>query len=212
VLSVWIVALAFLAAFALAFGGRFVDSFEIPGAESQDAVNLLEDRFPEQAGDSAILAFEADEGVRDPEVRDRVKEAVSRARDLPEVTEVASPFVVPGAISEDGKIAYATVQYGEQGPEENQKSVDKLLDLSDEADGGGLRVEAGGQVISSSEVSPPGKSEIIGIAAATVILLLAFGSVVAMGLPIVTALVGLGSEIGRATGGERVYIRGAADS
>jgi RND superfamily putative drug exporter len=193
VLSVWVVALAFLAAFALAFGGRFVDSFEIPGAESEDAVNLLEDRFPEQAGDSAILAFEADEGVRDPEVRDRVKEAVSRARDLPEVTEVASPFVVPGAISEDGKIAYATVQYGEQGPEVNQKSVDKLLNLAEEADGGGLRVEAGGQVISSSEVSPPGESEIIGIAAATVILLLAFGSVVAMGLPIVTALVGLGS-------------------
>jgi RND superfamily putative drug exporter len=193
VLAAWAVAIATLAAFSVAFGGRFVDSFEIPGSESQDAVELLEDHFPDQAGDSATLAFKNNEGVRDPEVRDRMEDVVSRARDLPEVTEVASPYVVPGAISEDRKIAYATVQYGKPGPEVSQKSVDKLLDLADEADGGGLRVEAGGQVVSSSEVSPPGESEIIGIAAAVVILLVAFGSVVAMGLPIVTALVGLGS-------------------
>ena len=193
VLLAWVVVVSVLAVLALAFGGRFADSFEIPGAESQDTVDLLQDRFPDQAGDSATLVFKSEEGVRDPAAKGRIQDAVAEARDLPGVTEVTGPFELPGAISEDGDIAYATVQYGKPGPEVEPKSVDELLDLAHDTDGNGLQVEAGGQVVSSSEISPPGESEVVGVAAAVVILLLAFGSVVAMGLPIATALVSLGS-------------------
>ena len=185
--------LAALVISSSAFGGQFADAFKLPGAESQKALDLLKDRFPSQAGDSATLVFKSKSGIKSKEASARVKSIVSRAGKLPGVTGVVSPFQVPGAISENGKIAYATVQYSKPAPEIPAGSVDKLKNLVDNSDGNGLRVEVGGQVISSTEVTPPGRSEVVGLTAAVVILLVAFGSVVAMGLPVVTALVGLGS-------------------
>ena len=171
--------------------GTFVDSFKIPGAESQKAVDLLSERFPSQAGDSARIVVKADAGVNDPAVKARIDQLVADASQLPEVAGVTSPYDNPGAISENGQLAYIQVQYDKVANEIDKASVDQLLALVDDASGDGLRVEVGGQVVSAQEQAFGGKSEIIGIIAAMLILLIAFGSVVAMGVPIVTALLGL---------------------
>ena len=193
VIVCWGVILAALVFSSSFFGGQFADAFKLPGAESQKALDLLKDRFPSQAGDSATIVFKSESGIKSPEASGRVKDVVSKAGKLPGVTGIVSPFQVPGAISKSGKIAYATVQYGKAAPEIPAGNVDKLKSLVDGSNKNGLRVEVGGQVISSTEVTPPGRSEVVGLAAAVIILLIAFGSVVAMGLPVVTALVGLGS-------------------
>src|SRR5581483_9533227 len=96
------------------------------------------------------------------------------------------------AVSQDGRIAYATVQYAKRANELDKNDIKQLTALADRSGGAGLTVEAGGQVVQATEGAPPGASEGIGVIAAVFILLIAFGSVVAMGLPLVTAILGLG--------------------
>jgi len=141
----WTLGLAVLGVLALLFGGRLSDSFETPNSESQKASRLLEERFPSRAGDTARIIFEADDGIRDPRARRRIGEVLSEAESLPEVAGVTSPFARPGMISEDGRIAYATIYYDKKAEELDAKSVDDLTDLADKANGGRLRVEVGGR-------------------------------------------------------------------
>ncbi|MEA2527628.1 MAG: putative drug exporter of the superfamily [Thermomicrobiales bacterium] len=191
VLGAWIVALALLGGLVATAGGEFVDSFTIPGVESQKAVDLLTERFPSQAGDSATIVVRADAGVEDPVVRPRIDALLAEAATLPGVIAVVSPFDSPGAISADGTYAYATVQYEKAANEIPIEEIERLTGLVDRSAAEGLQVEVGGQIVAATEQEPPGSSELIGIAMAMVILLVMFGSVVAMGLPIVTALIGL---------------------
>jgi len=172
-------------------GGEFVDSFSIPGTESQEVMDLLEERFPRQAGGSATVVIYAPDGLDTPATRERVEALVADLSVLPQVTEVADPYDRKGAISDDRTIARISTQYARQGFELDSHSLDALVDLRVEADAVGFQVELGGPVASAIEQEPPGTSEIIGVIAAAIILLIAFGSVVAMGLPIMTALMGL---------------------
>jgi len=196
VIVCWAVVLSVFGVLSQVYGGHFVDSFKLPGAESQKALDLLRSRFPSQAGDSATLVFKARRGeIASPGVERKIQKILRRAEKLPEVTGVSSPYRMPGAISKDGRIAYAVVQYDKLAPAVDPESVKKLEDLADNSNTKTLRVEVGGQVISATETTPPGRSEAIGLAAAVAILLVAFGSVVAMGLPIATALAGLGTGL-----------------
>src|SRR3990170_2294570 len=183
---------AFGALFVL-FGGRFGESFNLPGTQSQRLIDLLEERFPESAGDSATVALRAPAGLEEPQARGRVEALLKELAALPDVVSVSSPYEQQGAISQDGTIARVTVQYDKQAFDLPDATSDALLDLVDERSSPDLQVEAGGQVVRSAEQEPPGGAELIGLAAAIVILLIAFGSVVAAGLPIVTALMALTS-------------------
>jgi RND superfamily putative drug exporter len=191
----WVAVVVLVGVLAGTLGSGFVDSFSIPGAEAQKATDLLRARFASQAGDSATIVFQDPAGVNDPQVRQRIETALTSAAALPDVSGVVSPYQRPGAISSDGTIAYADVQYAQQANDVPTSSVDALTSLVDSTAGNGLRVEVGGQIIAATEGAPPGSSELIGVAAAIVILLIAFGSVIAMGLPIATALVGLGTGV-----------------
>jgi RND superfamily putative drug exporter len=172
-------------------GGDFVDSFTIPGAESQKAVDLLEEKFPSQAGDSARAVFFAEAGVNDPAIKARIDQFVAEAATLPEVVGVVSPFDNPGAISADGRYAYAVVQYDLPSSEVEIDNAKEFVKLVDNSGGDGLTIEAGGAIVSNTEVAFGGLSEIIGVIAAMIILIIAFGSLVAMGVPVITALIGL---------------------
>jgi putative drug exporter of the RND superfamily len=193
VLAAWLAALALIIGFGVRFGGSFDSSFSIPGTESQAAFDLLTERFPQRAGDSATLVFQADGGVTAPDARPQIESVLAQAAALPGVVEVQSPFGPGGErqIAPDGRIAYAVLQYGEQSNAIPAGHVERLLDLVDESSTPAVTVEAGGQVVQFNEQEPPGTSELIGVVAAVFILLIAFGSVVAMGLPITTAIVGL---------------------
>jgi RND superfamily putative drug exporter len=192
VVTGWLSALVILLILMVTMGGTLVDKFSVPGTESQKALDTLVERFPELSGDNAQIVFKSDTGVNDPGVKSRIDEFVTKAATLPDVVGVASPYDL-GTISQDGTIAYATVQYSKAASELDTASVDALLDLVNETRGNDLQVEAGGQVV--TELPETGASEIVGVAAAVLILLVMFGSVIAMGLPIITAIFGVGLAV-----------------
>ena len=194
-LLVWIVALVGFNVLQATVGGDYSTDFSLPGADSQKAFDLLEERFPEVAGETAQIVFKADEGVDDPGVKKAMEVLFADLTRVDRVVGVDSPYTEQGAgqISPDRTIAYATIRFkavvGEQVPIEIGKEIQELT-ADTKVDG--LTVEAGGGVIQFSEFEEPGGAEGIGVLLAIVILLVAFGSVLAMGLPIGTALFGIG--------------------
>lgn len=176
-------------------GGQYKESFNLPGTESQRLIDLLEERFPETAGDPAFVVVRAPAGLNDPQVRSRMESLQTDLSQLPDVIGVDSPYEQPGAISSDGSIAVITVQYPTQSHELTPSSIDALVDLRKERSEPQFQVEVGGPVGAEADHGFSSTSEIIGITAAIIVLLVAFGSVVAMGLPIVTALLALGSGL-----------------
>ncbi|MCH8950327.1 MAG: MMPL family transporter [Chloroflexi bacterium] len=164
----------------------------MPGTESQRLIDLLDERFPATAGDTATIVVRAPAGADDPEVRMEIESLVVAVNALPDVLGAMSPYERPGAISADGTIARITVQYEKRTEDMEESSMKALLDLRSERSTATLQVEAGGSVARAGERGMgPGRTELIGIAAAVVILMIAFGSVVAMGLPILVALLAL---------------------
>lgn len=184
----FLISLAILWSFV---GEPFSDSFSIPGSESQALVDLLDERFPDEAGDSATVVLQAEAGLDDPAVVQRVESLLVGLAGLPDVTAVTSPYGPPGAISEDGTIARIEVQYNDQQDNVPDSSAKALLAFRVERSQPGFVVEVGGDIPRFAEREPPGTSEAIGGVAAVFILLIAFGSVVAMGLPLIAALFAL---------------------
>ncbi len=166
-------------------------SFTLPGTESQALSDLLTERFPSAAGDTTEIVFRAPAGIANPDIREKIEALLEQAAELPQVLEVASPYEEPGRISPDGTIARATAQYDSGANEVEDANIDALFDWRDRVSTDDLQVELGGIVATAGEREPPGSSELVGLAAAVVILLIAFGSVTAAGLPIFTALLAL---------------------
>lgn len=191
VLGAALAVIAALIAVNTAVGGTFVDRFSIPGTESQAAVDLLEDRFPQQSGGAATIVVRAERGIDSPEVRAEIESLITEFAKLPHVLSVTSPYDTPGSISPSGNVARFSAQYDEQPFDLEVETFDALFDLRDESSRSDFQVELGGAVPSAGEVEPPGEAELIGLGMAVLVLLVAFGSVVAMGLPITTALLGL---------------------
>jgi RND superfamily putative drug exporter len=194
-LAIWIVALASAITLQGTVGGDYSTDFSLPGAESQKAFDLLENRFPGVAGDTADIVFKAEQGVSDPEVQSAMEGLFSDISEVRRVVGVDSPYSEPGAqqVSPDGTIAFATVHFSVV---ENQQVppeiANDIKDLAADVEVEGLAIEPGGSVIQFSEFEEPSGAEGIGVLFAIVILLITFGSVLAMGLPIGTALFGIG--------------------
>jgi RND superfamily putative drug exporter len=191
-----ILAIAMLGAVSSTAGGAFVNQFSVPNTQAQQAIDLLQSRFPQQAGDSSTVVIKAPAGIRAPAIEARVTRLLAELRALPDVEAVVSPLTTPGSISRDGTIAKFSVQYDKQATDLSKASMNALVNLRQSvSDPPAFQVEIGGQVMAQAEGQAGiGSEELYGILAAIVILLLAFGSVVAMGLPIVAALGGLGAS------------------
>jgi RND superfamily putative drug exporter len=199
VIAVWIAAAALIAGAAVTAGGTLVDEFSIPDSDAQRAVDLLEERFPARAGDSATVVFAVDEGRLDGGVAaDAVASALAAAASVPGVESVGTPFAGEGgSVSANGKIAYADVQFGETAMEVPTEDVERLeSDVGAAVEGSGVQAEFTGQVVAAQETPETGTSELLGLVAAMAILIVVFGSVVAMGLPILLALLSVGLGIG----------------
>jgi putative drug exporter of the RND superfamily len=194
----WIVALVGIGMIAGAAGSDFSEEFSLPSSDSKDALDLLENRFPAQAGDSVQIVYKAESGVESPTVKQQMEGVFSKVDTFPHVSEVASPYEKGGAaaVSDDGEIAYATAQFNVTTDKLNDDEVKEIMETAQGAGGDGLQVEVGGSPVEEVRgEEEESSSEMIGIFAAIVVLLLSFGSVVAMGLPIVTALFALGVGI-----------------
>jgi RND superfamily putative drug exporter len=204
----WIVALIGFGMLAGSAGSDFSEDFKLPASDSQEAFDLLETKFPAQSGDTATIVYKAESGVEAASVKRTMEGVFATVAKLPHVSEVASPYGGEGtaAISDDGKIAYATVQFDVLTNELEKDDLKKLLSTSRDASGDGLQIEVGGQPI--EEVRGEEETDIsgfVGLLAAIMILLLTFGSVVAMGLPVVTALFALGVGLSVVTLGTHVF-------
>jgi len=194
----WVAILVVMGFIAKSVGSHFSEEFSLPSSDSKDALDLLETRFPAQAGDTAQLVFTAEGGIEAPAVRKKMEGVFAEVEALPHVSEVSSPYAKggAGAISEDGKIAYATAQFNVTTDKLNDGEVKKIADAAKAANGNGLQVETGGQPVEEVRgEEEESSSEGIGVLAAIVVLLISFGSVVAMGLPLLTALFALGVGI-----------------
>ncbi len=123
---------------------------------------------------------------------------LARVGQLPHVAQVASPYAAAakGQVSRDGKTAFAIVNFDEKANQLPTSAVKKVITTAEAARATGLQVELGGQAIQQTEVTAPGSLTGIGVLAAVAVLLISFGSFLAMGLPVVTALFGLGTGVG----------------
>jgi putative drug exporter of the RND superfamily len=195
-LAFWIVALIGIITLGNVAGGDYSSDFSLPGAESQKAFDLLQHRFQSRSGGTADIVFYAPQGVNAPSVKQRVEGLFAKVGTLPHVDAVTDPYTAsangPTAISRDGKVAFAEVQFDVEAQDVPKPVVDRLENMGKATAGSGLQIEYGGQVIENAQFQPPGGAEAVGILAAIIILLLTFGSVLAMGLPIMTALFGIG--------------------
>jgi len=188
----WIGLLVALGAAFAFFAGEYKTEFKLPGSESQDAVDLLEERgVNERTGFYGQVVFRAEQGVGDAAVRERMERFFADIERSVDGIEVVSPYAPENAhqISDDGDIAYAELNFSDRKNEEYVDDADTIKDLRDEIDVTGLQVELGGFIFAEQ---PAFSSELVGLGAAVIILLIAFGSLLAMGLPIVTALFGIG--------------------
>jgi RND superfamily putative drug exporter len=195
-LVIWIIALVGAIFLANVAGGDYASDFRLPGAESQAAFDLLQNRFPSRSGGTADLVFKADQGVKDPAVQQQMEALFTRIDALPHVDGVSDPYKVPAGappqISRSGTIAFAEIQYDVQAQDVPKAQVTRLEDLGKATDGPGLQIDFGGEVIQNAQFEPPGGAEAVGLVAAIIILLITFGSLLAMGLPILSALFGIG--------------------
>jgi RND superfamily putative drug exporter len=196
-ISTWVMVAVIVVALAAGLDGQFSDNFRIPGTQSQEALDLLERDFPTRAGDNALVVFQSDDGIKSPAVERAISESVTGLEKIPNVTTVTDPYGPIGSafISKNGQIAVATVQFDTQAQNLPKDVFDQIQQATAPATRAGIKVAYGGEVIDYADQPPQGNADLIGLLAAVVILLFAFGSVVAMGLPILTALLGLGIGI-----------------
>jgi RND superfamily putative drug exporter len=196
-ICVWIVAAVAIVAVAGALDGQFSDNFRIPGAQSQEALDLLERDFPKAAGDNALVVFETPKGITNASVEPAISASVAALGKIPNVTSVTDPYGPAGAafISKSGDIAVVTVQFDTKAQDLQKDVFTQIEAATAPATQAGIDVQYGGAVVDYADQPPSGNADLIGLLAAVVILLFAFGSVVAMGLPILTALFGLGVGI-----------------
>ncbi|WP_053661787.1 MMPL family transporter [Streptomyces sp. MMG1121] len=175
-------------------------SFSIPGTEAQKAFDLLEQRFPGMSADGATarVVFKAPSGEKmtDTLNKQAVEKTVKALGTGSEVVSVADPYA-GHAVSKNGQIAYASVKYKVSGMELKDSSKDALKQAAQHARDAGLTVEIGGDALSATPET--GSSEVIGIAIAAVVLVITFGSLLAAGFPLLTAIVGVGIGVSTIT-------------
>ncbi|MFF7594530.1 MULTISPECIES: MMPL family transporter [Streptomyces] len=168
-------------------------SFSIPGTEAQKTFDLLDQRFPGSAADGATarVVFKAPSGEKmtDADVRATVEKTVKELGSGSEVGSVTDPYTSQ-AVSKDGTVAYATVKYEVPGMELEDSSRDALKKTAEDARDAGLTVELGGDALQTA--AEAGIGEVIGIAVAALVLVITLGSMVAAGLPLLTAIIGVG--------------------
>lgn len=191
---VWAAVLAAVGLGALKAPGAADEGFSMPGIESQKAFDLMEERFPGATADSASarVVFVAPDGekVTAADNKKAVEEAVAELGDGSQVASVVDPFRAK-AVSRDGTTAYATVTYKVASNDLTDAGRSHLERALDDARDSGLTVEAGGSAMDDGG-GAGGAAEVIGMAIAAVVLLVTFGSLAAAGLPLLTAVVGVG--------------------
>jgi putative drug exporter of the RND superfamily len=185
----WLAALVVSVLLAMTIGGDFRADYSAPGSDSKEAQTLLEDRFPSQSGDTVDVVVRADGGFQGQQ--QAVHDLLADLGSVAHVEAVSEPLQDPGAISQDGTTLVAQLRLDVENPVDMpREDSERMLEIARGASSAGFQVSLGGQSIVQAEQGEIG-SEGLGLAAAAIILLIMFGSLVAAGLPIIMAVAGL---------------------
>jgi putative drug exporter of the RND superfamily len=188
-LGAWIAVLAIVVGCAAAFSGKTNDEFTVPGTESQTAQDLLEEKFPEASGATARMVFAAPEGdtLTSQANHEAVEATLARTAKGDDVMRIVDPYEA-GTIAPDGRIGYADVIYPVPSGEIDDTAKDELEQSADVARDAGLEVEfSGGVITEESETN----SETAGIMVGFVVLAITLASLLAAGMPLITAIIGV---------------------
>ncbi|SDS75576.1 MMPL family transporter [Actinopolymorpha singaporensis] len=189
VLMIWIVGVAALAFVGFGYGAAPDNDFSGGNTSSAKAQTLIDKHFPEQQGDTLTLAIKADRSVDDPSVRQRIEKVIADLEASPITGPVTSPYQDKSLVTPDRHIARTIIPLTDK--DVDTSKVKPLVDTVKEASGDGVTLALGGDEAAKAETPKQGPAEGVGVLTAAVILFIAFGSLVAMGLPIVTALLAI---------------------
>jgi len=197
VLGIWLILLIGVGGLVLSTGAKTNNDVTLPGTESQEAFDLLSEKFPPQQNGASPIVFHVTEGTLFEADREAaIKEGVAALKKLPQVNSVTGPYSqaghLSGLMSADKQSAYLSVLLNTNSADVTIPEAQRVFDVAAApARKVGIVTEAGGTIGSVLASDVKDDSAVIGIIAAMVILALVFGSLVAMGLPIVTAIFGL---------------------
>ncbi|MEU2597152.1 MMPL family transporter [Streptomyces hirsutus] len=207
-LLLWVVVLSAVWGGATVTGDAYRDDFSLPGTETQQALETMKEHGSAQAGDTLDIVLHDERGVTGTDTRERVTAMLDEVAGLPKVAQVRSPYEDRQAVSRDGTVGYATVVLDVRSEDMTTEDTRRILDTARSAqssassgasasDGsGGLTVELGGEAARVLAESEGGGAEGVGMLAALVILGFMFGTVIAAGLPVITAVFAVGSTLG----------------
>ena len=202
VIGIWLVLFVGILGGGFALGGQTQESFAIPGTESQDALDRLEAVFPQVAGASAQAIVVAPEGesVTDPTSTDAIAEMVSAIGEVDGINSVVGPFdeYAGTAVTDDNTMARIQVQFDGPSTDVTEEMLTQLTATREIGEDAGLRVEFGGQVFQDNTFGIT-VTEVFGVVFAGVVLFITFGSLLAAGMPLISAFVGVGIVIGGIT-------------
>jgi putative drug exporter of the RND superfamily len=185
----WVVAAVVIIGLGSALAGEYKADYDTPGSESEAASDITEQRFDGYSGQEIYVVWKDGAGARSPGAMRQLNGFFARAERVDHV----APHT-PIRVSEDGRIGSTTLPLTVPGWEVPKENGEKLIDAAEANDGNGLEIKLGGDPIyaAQSQSSPEG----IGFLGAAIVLLIAFGSIVAAGLPLAIALIGLGVSSG----------------
>jgi len=199
VLVGWVVVLGALVGGGVALGGQLQESYAIPGTESQDALDTLEAVFPQTAGASANAIVQAPDGgiVESEPYRTAIEDMADELGALGGVASATSPFdeYAGNAVSDDGRTAYIQVQFDGQVTDVTDAQIEAVTDTAEIGEDAGLLVAFGGDVFQETEFGLT-ITEAFGVLFAAVVLVVTFGSLLAAGMPLLSALIGVGVSFG----------------
>lgn len=189
VVLTWIVGVIAVAFVGFGYGAASDNDFTGGDSGSAKAQALIEKHFPERQGDTLTLAIKAEKGIDHPAARQKIEKVIADLDASPITGPVISPYQDENLVTNDRRIARTTIPLTDKDVDKTE--VKPLVDAVRDASGDGVTLGLGGNKAEKAETPPQGPAEGVGVLAAAVILFIAFGSLVAMGLPIVTALLAI---------------------
>jgi RND superfamily putative drug exporter len=196
----WIAALVLSTGLSKAVGSNYSNSFTLPKTESTQAIDLLQAASPKVSGDIDQIVFTTSGAtkVTDPAVEARIDTMLAKVAKVPHVSDIVSPYGPAGAsrVSRDQHVAFATVTFDKQAQTLKMAVATDLVNTARSADGGGVTVAVSGQLAENAVRPSFGSGTLFGVLLAGIVLWLVFGSVFAMGLPLISALASLGTAVG----------------
>nr|WP_222108696.1 MMPL family transporter [Streptomyces cupreus] len=194
-MAAWLAVLTGAVCALLVVGGKLDNEFTIPGSESQTAQDTMAEDFPAAAGTSAQIVFTAPEDakVTDPRAAQGIQRTLAAAQDAPQVAVVIPPDKA-GTVTPDGRTALAQVNYDVSRSALDEDTLESLEETTKAAEEAGLEVSVGGQAYGNG-VLTPSILELLGVVVALGVLALTFGSLLAAGMPLLTAFVGIGTGL-----------------